>query len=295
MSTSIPVGFSEQFSQDVNLLLQQMDSRFRQAVEVSTGLVGEAAVAVEQVGAVTAQKRTTRHADTPRTDTPHDKRWVFPEDYEWSDLIDKQDRLRAVAGFDGAYTRAGAMSQLRAMDDEVISAFFSDTTKTGAGHATTTDWTTFVSANPLHQIAAGGGGLTAAKIKAGLKALRAAEVDLSMDPVFCAVSAEQIEDLHLEDQYINWDFTDNRSLQTTTVKPFLGVNFIHSERLGLSGSDRRCPMWAKSGMHLGIWEDVVARVDELPGKSYSTQFYTCMTVGATRTEEKKVVEILCAE
>ena len=39
---------------------------------------GKAAKAVEQIGAVTAQARTSRHADTPLISTPHDARWVSP-------------------------------------------------------------------------------------------------------------------------------------------------------------------------------------------------------------------------
>ena len=47
---------------------------------------GKAAKVVEQIGAVNAIKRTSRHADTPLISTPHAARWTFPVDYEWADL-----------------------------------------------------------------------------------------------------------------------------------------------------------------------------------------------------------------
>lgn len=294
MSTQIPTGFSEFYTSNVQLLLQQEPSRFRGAV-MSRGYTGKAAKAVEQIGAVTAQKKTTRHGDTPLISTPHDARWVFPSDYEWADLIDPQDELRAIANFESSYVRNGAAAQNRAIDDEVIAAFFSDTTKTGEDAGTTTDWTSFVSANANHQVAAGAAGLTVAKLRAAKKALMEAEVDIDRERLYCAISAEQHDDLLGETQAVSLDYTTRPVLVDGRITAFMGFNFIHSERLALSGSNRRVPAWAESGMHLGIWGDVVGRVSERDDKSYSTQVYTKSTIGATRLEEKKVVEILCAE
>ena len=48
-------------------------------------------------------------------------------------------------------------------------------------------------------------------------------------------------------------------------------------------------------MMLGFWNDVTGRVSERDDKSYATQVYASTTIGATRLEEAKVVEILCAE
>jgi len=38
-----------------------------------------------------------------------------------------------------------------------------------------------------------------------------------------------------------------------------------------------------------------ARIDERADKSYSTQVYASMSIGSTRMEEEKVVEIACNE
>jgi len=78
------------------------------------------------------------------------------------------------------------------------------------------------------------------------------------------------------------------------VDTFLGFKFIQCERLGVDGSgDRRCIAWAKSGMHLGMWNDINTKISERADKSYATQVYVKGTFGATRTDEKKVVEIIC--
>jgi hypothetical protein len=49
------------------------------------------------------------------------------------------------------------------------------------------------------------------------------------------------------------------------------------------------------GIKLAIGKEPSARIDERADKSYATQVYYCMSVGATRMEEAKVVEIICDE
>lgn len=295
MSNQIPVGFSEEFTTEVRLLLQQQDSRFRDAVTVKS-FRGKDAKAVEQIGAVTAVLRTTRHGDTPILNTPHDARWVYPSDYEWADLIDPQDELRAIASFQSSYVQNAAAAMRRAIDDVVINAIFSTTTKTGEDAGTTTSWATFVSANSGHQIADGSVGMTVAKLRAAKKAFLAAEVDIDMDPLFVAIGAEQHDDLLGETLAVSLDYNTRPVLVDGRIRSFMGFNFIDSQRLLLEDSTvRRCPAWSRTGVLLGIWNDVTGRVSERDDKSYSTQVYAKCTVGATRLEEKKVVEIECAE
>ena len=50
----------------------------------------------ERIGQVSAQKRVSRHSDTPQIDTPHSRRRISMSDYEWADLIDQQDRVRTL-------------------------------------------------------------------------------------------------------------------------------------------------------------------------------------------------------
>jgi hypothetical protein len=103
---------------------------------MSRAHVGKAVVAVEQIGQVAGRKRTSRHADTPILDTPGDKRWVYPKDYEWGDMIDKQDQVRMIVDPTGPYVTNGVNAIGRNIDDEIIAAFFGDA-KTGENGTTT--------------------------------------------------------------------------------------------------------------------------------------------------------------
>lgn len=288
MSFEVNVAFVQDYKSTVQGLLQQNDSRFRLAV-TEDSYTGKAGKAVEQIGPVAPQKRTSRHADTPLISTPHDARWVFPVDYEWADLIDDQDKLRMIIDPTSPYAINGMKAMRRAHDDEIIEAFFG-TSKTGEDGDTST---TFPAAQ---QVPSGSTGLTVAKLRAAKKILLANEVDPDMDELYCAISAEQHDDLLGEVQTTNKDYTDRPVLVDGMITQFMGFRFILSERLDVNGSsERRCPAWAKTGLHLGVWNDINAKVTERDDKSYSTQVYLKTTIGATRIEEGKVVEIPCAE
>ena len=297
--STITAGFVRTYKTNVELLLQQKGSKLRTAVTEDT-YVGESAMAVEQVGSVEPVVRTTRHADTPLIETPHDSRWVFPTDYEWADLIANIDKVRRLTDPQSAYAQNGAFALGRAQDTEIITALLGDA-KTGQNGGTTTSFDT-----SNQQVAASVGGaasgLNLQKLREGKKILMANEVDLDNDMIFMAITAEQHDNLLAETQAVSTDYNIGANgrpvLVDGRITSFMGVNFIHTELLtteSTGNNDRRCPMWAKSGMHLGIWNDITTRIEERNDKSFETQVYVKGTFGATRLEEKKVVEILCDE
>ena len=49
------------------------------------------------------------------------------------------------------------------------------------------------------------------------------------------------------------------------------------------------------GIKLGIGQDLMTRIDERSDKGYATQVYVCMSIGAARMEEDKVVKIQAHE
>ena len=293
MSFNVTTHFVQQYTTNVQLLLQQKGSKLRDAVTVGS-YTGKAAKAIEQVGSVDAQKRTVRHGDTPLISTPADARWVFPVDYEWADLIDDQDKLRMLIDPQSSYAINGAYALGRAMDDEIIASFFG-TSKTGENGSTNTSFPAG------QQVAAtvgstGATGMNISKLREAKRILMANEVDIDNDPLFCVISAQQHDDLLNEAQAISLDYNTRPVLVDGKITSFMGFNFIHSERLDTDGSSyRRVAAFAKSGMHLGMWNDISTMISERADKGYATQVYVKGTFGATRTEEKKVVEIKCSE
>jgi hypothetical protein len=287
MSNEIPDWSFIDYKSTVDHLLQQRGSKFRMCV-MNESFSGKSGVPLNQVGAVTAQKKTTRHADTPLIETPHDRRWVYPVDYEWADLIDDQDKLRTIADPTSPYAINGAYALGRAMDDEIIAAL-TGTSKTGEDGGTST---TFPAGQTAGTTA---GGMTIAKLREAMQLLIAAEVDVDNEELYCAIGAQQHDDLLGETQAVSLDYTNKPVLVDGRIRSFMGFNFVDSQRLGLSGSNRTSVCWAKSGASLGVWNDTEVRITERDDKSYATQVYVKGTFGATRLEEKKVVAITCSE
>ena len=285
MSTQITTAFSQQFSTNVQLLSQQMGSILRGGVSEES-VTGEKAF-FDQVGAAAAVKRTSRHQDTPMVETPHSRRMVTMDSYEWADLIDDADKVRMLIDPTRTYARAAAAAMGRAMDDALIEAA-TGTAKTGKAGATSTSMLS------AHQIANGSADLTLAKLIEAKKILDLASVDPSI-PRHIAVGPDQIESLLNSTTVTSSDFNTIKALVQGEINTFLGFQFHVSTRLAKSGNIRTCFAWAEDGIKLAVGKDVMSRIDERSDKSYSTQVYYCATFGATRMEEEKVVQIDCDE
>ena len=285
MSTQITTAFVNQFSSNIQMLSQQMGSLLRNAVDIES-VNGEKAF-FDQVGSAAAVLRTTRHADTPLIETPHSRRMVTMSDYEYADLIDDQDKVRLLVDPTSTYAKAAASAMGRAIDDVIIAAALG-TAKTGKDGGTST---TLPSGNT---IAAGGAGLTLAKLLTAKEKLDAGDVDASIQR-YIACSPRQISNLLGDTTVTSSDYNTIKALAQGELNQFVGFTFIVSNRLGLSGAERKVIAWAEDGLKLAIGKEPTARIDERADKSYATQIYYCMSVGATRMEEAKVIQILCSE
>ena len=287
MSTQITTAFVQQYRSGVELLVQQKGSRLRNAVRVETGVVGKNAY-FDQIGSTAAVERTSRHADTPQIDTPHARRRVTLRDFEWADLIDDQDKIRTLNEFQSPYQMAAAAALGRSMDDVLIEAATA-TAYTGETGSTSESFDT---AN--YQIASASTGLTIAKLITAKKMLDEAENDPD-EPRYLALSAEQVEDLLNTTEVKSADYNTVKSLVQGQINTFLGFEFIRTERLGTVSSERGVLAWSKSALLLATGKDMTTRISERPDKSYATQVYACMTIGATRMRSNGIVRILCTE
>jgi hypothetical protein len=285
MSNQITTAFVQQFSANVQMLSQQTGSLLRGSVDEES-VTGEKAF-FDQIGSTAAVKRTSRHGDTPMVETPHSRRMVTMDSYEWADLIDDADKVRMLADPTSTYAKAAAAAMGRAMDDAIISAATGNAL-TGKSGSTSTAMTA------SHVIAHGSADLTIAKLITAKKTLDLASVDPSI-PRYIAVGPDQIEALLNTTSVTSADFNTVKALVQGEIDTFLGFKFITSTRLAVASNIRTCFAWAEDGVKLAVGKDVMSRIDERSDKSYSTQVYYCATFGATRMEEEKVVSILCDE
>lgn len=293
MPDNITVASVQQYRANVELLLQQEGSRLRDKVMTGSH-TGKAASIVEQFGEATAQAKTGRHSDTPLLDLTQDKRWVHPTDYEWATLIDTQDQLRSIVDLNSPIARAGSAGMARKVDDVILSAIFG-TNYTGENGTTSESFGTVGSGAYDVGVNVGGtaSALNVAKLQNGVRILMTANKGELMEPVFGAISSYEHDSLLKEIQVVNKDYGNSAVLVDGRVKRFMGVDFTITERLTITSGNRLIPLWLKSGMYLGMWEDLFADISQRKDKSYAWQVFLRMTIGATRTQLGKQVRISC--
>lgn len=294
MSTQVTTAFVEQYRNNVELLVQQRGSLLRDAVNTDGSVVGKTKF-TEQIGSAEARVRTSRHSDSPLLDTPHARRAYSLSDYEWGDLIDKQDKVRMLIDPTSTYAQAAAFAMGRAMDDVIIAAATGDS-KTGVDGTTSTPLPSSqkvaIDYNDIGNAA--DSGLTLGKLRRTREIFASNNVPEDEEKIM-VISPSALHSLLIQKEITSGDFNNVRALVQGEVDYFMGFRFIVSNRLSLSGDNRTCFAFSRSGLELGIGQDVMARIEERPDKSFSTYVYYCMSIGATRLEEEKVVEITVDE
>lgn len=288
MALNIDTIFVKQFSSTIQYLVQQKDSRLAQAVRIESGLRAEDAY-FDQIGARTAQLKTGRHDKVNYVDQTYDRRRVSPIVAFDADLIDNDDKLRMIIDPTSPVSQSISMALNRKKDDLIIAAFYGDA-YTGKAGGTTNTWASYTGQLVAH----GSAGMTKAKLLNAKQILDENEVEPEDRFLVCA--SEQITNLLNTTEVASADYNTVKALVQGEVNSWLGFNIIRSERLPVDDSGyRRCFAWQKQGMLLALSQDIQAKIDVMPEYHYATQVYASMMMGATRMEEKRIVEIPCVE
>lgn len=282
MSQQITEAFVQQFADNFMHVAQQMQSRFESCVTIEPNIVGMSK-SVNRLGQRTAQRRTTRHGDTPINDQPHSTRFVDLFDWEDGDMIDDQDKIRMLVDPQSDYVKAMVASLNRAKDDVIVAAMGGNSRSSTGNIILPTS----------QKIAVGGAGLTKAKLIQARKMFRKNEADShNGEELFMTYTASAAADILADTTLTSADYLAGQFLQSgDVVGKWMGFTWIPSERSPLSGSNRSLYAWSKSGIVLGKGKDITTKVGEDPGKGFNVRIYAKMSIGAVRVEEEKVVEI----
>ncbi len=296
MNDNIEMHYGQQFSANVQLLSQQKGSKLRSVVPIEY-VKGES-VFVDQVGETAAEPINTRHGDTPVMESEDSRRQLRIGGYEWSRLIDDFDAVKMLCDPTSAYALSAAYAMGRAIDMEIYDA------------ALGTSWTgqkgTEAVVLPSSQkLAADGKGFSFAKLTE-LKCMFD-DADIDTEGRYLVYTASQLKDLLNEEKVTNEQYNAARALEKGEITQFMGFNFINlnGKRKGnkkiISASTvggktiRHCLAFSANSLKLGIGEDVRCEISTRPDKRYATQIYYKMFFGATRVEERGVVQFDCVE
>lgn len=292
MSFQIDTAFVKQYHDNVERLLQQMGSKLRSAVRVESQKGEEAFW--EQIGSVSAQEVTSRHADSPLMSTPHDRRRVTLRTFDVGDMVDDFDKVKMLIDPTSVYVQNFVDAISREMDKEIIRATF-DTAFTGKSGGTST---TFPAGNIIAVDFSTTGtntNLTINKLIEARRLLLSNFNEAGRKTWYVACSANNLMSLLKSNQVQSADYNTVRALVRGEIDTFLGFKFITSEFLQATGNNRKVQVWVEDGILMSLGKDIVTRVAERPDKRFSVYAYACAQFGATRMQENKVVQILCDE
>lgn len=301
MSTQITNSFVSQYSANVQALVQQKGSKLRNLVGFES-VRGKTAF-IDQIGQVAAVKKTTRHADTPRADTPHKRRCLSLETYHWADLIDNDDKIKMLIDPTSDYANAAAWAMGRAIDEAIVEAALG-AAKTGETGAVSV-------ALPSSQIVDAD-----CETKFTFDKLREVKrlfdsCDAPGEGRYIVLSAKQLDDLLSETKVTSADYASAKALVRGELDTFMGFKFVQLNAKKSDGSlilpdvmsaaqtpaviGRSCFAFQSDGVKLGIGQDIVGKITERDDKCFATQVYYEMSIGAVRMQEELVVKINCKE
>jgi hypothetical protein len=289
MSNQINKAFESQFSDNFIHLASQKASKLAGAVRMEQ--VNDAKqFFFDRMDTVSMVQSVSRHEDTPLTEVPFSRRRVTFNTYRAVDLIDNPDRVKMAKDPTSPTMKQLMAAMNRQKDDVIISAALGS-----AYSVNSADTASAVSLPSGQQIAHGSADLTLAKLLEAKKKLLSNDVDPAEEPMYVVVGPDQLEALLSVTTNTSVDFNSVRALMNAELDTWCGFKFIISTRLAKVGNIRSCFAWAKSGVGLAMNGTPNIRISERSDKNYSTQVFVECSMGATRIEDEKVVQIDCDE
>ncbi|MEN3942506.1 phage capsid protein [Prosthecobacter sp. SYSU 5D2] len=292
MPFQVPQFFTTDFSRNWEMLAQQKDSRLGPTVTADSFFGKRKKYNQLDVGEMT--EVTDRKGVTPDHDTTGRAYWIYRRKFHFTRTWDEDDSLNLgqVALPDSDEMQSAVAAGNRTKDKVIIQAFDGSRKVEDCG----TEEEAFNLAG-TQQVAANYGGsnsgLTVEKIIRAKKILDENEVD-DGDRFFVVASHQLNEDMLTSEKITSGDYMQVKALIDGQVDRFAGFTFVRSEQLPKSGQIRSAFAYHKSGIK---WADNgrSTHVDIRADKNHAVQMRAVYRMGAVRTEDKRIVRVLCDE
>jgi hypothetical protein len=300
------------FEPVLRMTLQQKQSILRSAVDESTITGAKMASPLNLIGPMRVKEKLGRFQPKQNTVAIYSRRWVVPTDYADDAYIDEFDLQKTTIDPRSPIVQSFAASFGREVDDAIIQAATGAATVGADAGSLTTESFTVAGSQPnttstFQVLGSFGGsattGLTVAKINEGRRLLTAYHngEELRSGGGVLVIGSQQEADLRNQVLVTSSEFNPgNMVMKDGRIESFMGFRIIVSERLPIitdaagNTTMRGCLMFVRSGIHLGIWQDLKTQVFQRPdlnGNPWDVS--VTASYGATRTENGKVIQI-CA-
>ena len=285
---------------NVQLALQQKESRFSPCFSYISGVAGKETQVVELIGTSQAIRNLPHTAPTPHIPPKHIGISVRPQSSSWGRTVDRHVKIMNVTDYNSAYVQEGAAAMMRDRDDILYSAIFGPRliANTEDGTVASTAWAgSTIAVNETGQGATGGNtGLVPGKLLKGIELLINSEAYAEGDQICVGVAGQDNTVMMLQEVLTSADYRSFRgSFDKAVLQAALGLTFVrYPSKLTVNGASgyRELPMWLKSGMHWGEPSGLETDIDKDPALQFQLRVFMQAWTVAIRSEDEKVIKIL---
>lgn len=291
-SPTITTAFRTQFHDSFILALQQKES-FLQGTVVNRGMIDGSNFTVNNTGSVEAREVTARYQDKSAQNPEHSTRLVYMADYDIGPIpVDGFDIPKLTADPTSKYVQMLLAAGNRRRDKTIYRALLDGAlTRSAEGGAVT------LTALPAGQlIAAGGTGLTKAKVIQAKTLFRKNKADSKYEPgskLHILYDSNATRQILSDTTLTSADFLAVRMLENGEVTNWCGFNWIPYEDLDVPAANTaRTVAWQSTAVHFGDGINIKTDIGENRQKrGHPMEVYGFLSQGAVRQDELKVVQI----
>ena len=297
MSLTINQFYPNQYQTNVDLAIQQLESKVQAAV-TREDFEGKRK-AFNLLNSRAASLISSRKQSTPNNDPDMDKYWLTQNSYQVTETLDEFDDfyLAQIVLPTSPMVQNFAASFNRTVDDIIIAAADGDRF-IGEDGTTTSKLSSFngdsqrIKVNYVESGSQVSSGLTIGKLRQASYLLDVQNVP--EDDRYIIVGPAQKRDLLRAGEIGDADYNTVRALVNAEINTFMGFTFLHSTRLGTISTYRKVLAFHKTGVKFSMGQKK-SYMDVRPDLSHALTVRSTMALGAVRTEDEKVVSIECAE
>ncbi|MFT4115427.1 phage capsid protein [Bradyrhizobium sp.] len=288
------------YSANVALAVQQRKSRLEMGYSYQPGLSGRQMTMLELIGSTTAVVDLGRKADTPDIDNSIEPVWIRPRQLAWGKLIEKEDAIKALTDYQSPFVQAGAAAMVRGKDVILAAAMFGSRV-IGQDGATVSAWsgqTVAVGIGASSTDDTTATGMNVRKLLRARRYMQAGQVETGDEELFFSGNAQQTEELFRDLTYISHDYRNGKPLDSPDEQQrilnitILPPNDGSAAFADYDGSTYTAALFCKSGMHWGPFDPLSVNVPLRPDKMMRPHPQMEEWLGASRSEDIKVVKIL---
>lgn len=294
MSTSVTIttAFQQQFHDTFIHALQSRESFLGKTV-VNRGSISGSSFTVNNIGSSAMREVNGRYQDKTAQEIDHSTRIAYMADFDFGPFpVDAFDLPKLVADPTYKYLELGMAATERQKDIVIYRALLD-----GALTRTTENGTISTTTLPAsQQIAAGGTGLTKAKVIQAKSLFRKNKADSRYEPgtkLYIAYNSDSVRQILSDTTLTSADFLAARMLENGEIVNWCGFEWIPYEDLDVPAANTaRTAAWSSTAVHYGTGIAPKTDISENKAKrGHPTEVYGVLSLGAVRQDEKKVVQI----